>query len=401
MLLGPDRRHPARRSGLGARLRVRGRRSILGDTPRGTRAADAAPRVRLVLLANDITLRNLVPGELAKGFGFFQSKPATAFSPFAVTPDELGDAWRDGRVHLPLRTISQRRARRRSRRRAEMHFSFFDLIAHVARTRGFTAGTILGSGTVSNADRARGVSCLAERRAIEMIDGGKPLTPFMAAGDAVAIEMLDRRRARHLRAHRAAGGERMILYDYWRSSSAWRVRIALNLKGIPVRTAGGEPGAKDERRAAQRRVPRAEPAGSGAGADRRRPRPHQPFAHHPVDGDPRSTSRSAFPRRRCCPRDPALRARARQLAEIVNAGIQPLQNLALLERRAQGGRSATPAAVAREFIARGLAALEAVATETAGTFLVGDAPTHRRRLPGSAALRGPPLRRRSRGRPRR
>jgi fumarylacetoacetate (FAA) hydrolase len=163
---------------------------ILGDTPQGTRAADAHRHVQLVMLANDITLRRLVPDELAKGFGFFQSKPATAFSPFAVTPDELGGAWHDGRVHLPVRTtyngqlVGDPDA-------GEMHFSFFDLIAHIARTRAFTAGTILGSGTVSNADRARGVSCLVERRALEQIDGGSATTPFMAPGHTIAIEVRD------------------------------------------------------------------------------------------------------------------------------------------------------------------------------------------------------------------
>jgi fumarylacetoacetate (FAA) hydrolase len=163
---------------------------ILGDTPLGTRAADAGAHIRLVLLANDITLRKLVPDELAKGFGFFQSKPATAFSPFAVTPDELGDAWRDGRVHLPVRTIYNGTLVG-DPGAGEMHFSFFDLIAHIARTRAFGAGTILGSGTVSNADRARGVSCLVERRALEMIDGGHATTPFMSAGDTIAIELRD------------------------------------------------------------------------------------------------------------------------------------------------------------------------------------------------------------------
>ncbi len=115
-----------------------------------------------------------------------------------------------------------------------MHFSFFDLIAHLARTRDFCAGTILGSGTVSNDDPARGASCLAELRARETIATGKPATPFLAAGDRVTIEMRDAGRARYLRPHRPAGGERMIFYDYWRSSSAWRVRIALHLKQIPV-----------------------------------------------------------------------------------------------------------------------------------------------------------------------
>ena len=169
--------------------------AILGDTPRGTTAAEASGCVRLLMLANDVTLRNLVPVELAKGFGFFQSKPATAFSPFAVTPDELGGAWRDGRVHLRLRSIYNGALIGDPDAGPEMHFSFFDLVAHAARTRAFAAGTILGSGTVSNADRARGVSCLAERRAQEIIDGGAARTPFMKPGDTIAIEMLDERGA--------------------------------------------------------------------------------------------------------------------------------------------------------------------------------------------------------------
>jgi fumarylacetoacetate (FAA) hydrolase len=168
--------------------------AILGDVPLGTRAPDATRHVRLLLLANDVTLRNLVPDELAKGFGFFQSKPATAFSPFAATPDELGPAWRDARVHLRLRITYNGALVGDPEAGEEMHFSFADLVQHVARTRAFTAGTILGSGTISNADRARGVSCLAERRMLEIIDagpGGKPTTPFMKRGDRVAIEMLD------------------------------------------------------------------------------------------------------------------------------------------------------------------------------------------------------------------
>jgi fumarylacetoacetate (FAA) hydrolase len=164
---------------------------VLGDVPRGTRAAEAGPHVRLLLLANDVTLRNLVPDELAKSFGFFQSKPATAFSPFAVTPDEVGGAWRDGRVHLRLRSIYNGALAGDPEAGPEMHFSFHDLIAHIAKTRAFVAGTILGSGTVSNEDRARGVSCLAERRMIETIETGKPATPFMKVGDTIAIEMLD------------------------------------------------------------------------------------------------------------------------------------------------------------------------------------------------------------------
>jgi fumarylacetoacetate (FAA) hydrolase len=164
---------------------------ILGDVPQGTRANEAARHVRLVCLANDVTLRNLIPAELQKGFGFFQSKPATAFSPVAVTPDELGDAWRDGRVHLRLRTTYNGTLVGDPEAGPEMHFSFFDLIQHLSKTRSFTAGTVLGSGTVSNEDRARGISCLAERRMIEIIEGGGAKTPFMKAGDTVEIEMLD------------------------------------------------------------------------------------------------------------------------------------------------------------------------------------------------------------------
>ncbi|HVX94380.1 MAG TPA: fumarylacetoacetate hydrolase family protein [Polyangia bacterium] len=164
---------------------------ILGDTPCGTRAADAERHVRLLMLANDVTLRNLVPDELAKGFGFFLSKPATAFSPFAVTPDELGGAWRGGRVHLRLCTTYNGALAGDPEAGPEMHFSFHDLVAHMARTRAYGAGTILGSGTVSNADRAHGVSCLAERRALEVIDRGRAETPFMEPGDTIAIEMFD------------------------------------------------------------------------------------------------------------------------------------------------------------------------------------------------------------------
>jgi len=163
---------------------------ILGDVPLGTTAAQAAPHVRLVCLCNDVTLRNLAPRELAKGFGFLQSKPSSAFSPFAVTPDELGGAWRDGRLHLPLRVslngqlVGQADA-------GQMHFSFHDLVAHIARTRGFAAGTILGSGTVSNEDPARGVSCLFEKRMRELLETGAASTPWLTAGDVVRIEMQD------------------------------------------------------------------------------------------------------------------------------------------------------------------------------------------------------------------
>ncbi|MGK4002928.1 fumarylacetoacetate hydrolase family protein [Sorangium sp. So ce1036] len=164
---------------------------VLGDTPQGTTRDEAHRHIRLVLLANDVTLRNLVPSELAKGFGFFCSKPATAFSPFAITPDELGDAFRDGRVHLRLRSTYNGALVGDPEAGPEMHFSFFDLIAHITRTRGFTAGTLLGSGTVSNQDPARGVSCLAERRMLEILAYGAATTPFMKPGDTIMIEMLD------------------------------------------------------------------------------------------------------------------------------------------------------------------------------------------------------------------
>jgi fumarylacetoacetate (FAA) hydrolase len=164
---------------------------VLADTPLGVTPERAERYVRLLMLANDITLRNLVPAELEKGFGFFQSKPATAFSPFAVTPDELGAAWRDGRVHLRLRSTYNGALIGDPEAGTEMHFSFFDLISHITRTRAFTAGTILGSGTVSNSDRARGISCLAERRMIETIERGAPETPFLSYGDTIEIEMLD------------------------------------------------------------------------------------------------------------------------------------------------------------------------------------------------------------------
>jgi fumarylacetoacetate (FAA) hydrolase len=166
---------------------------ILDDVPLGTTREQAAEHIVLILLANDVTYRNLVPEELAKSFGFFQSKPATAFSPFAVTPDELGDAWSGGRLHLRVRTTLNGTLVGDTDAGPEMHFSFCDLIAHISKTRAFTAGTILGSGTVSNADRARGISCLAERRCLETIEHGKPQTPFLKAGDRVEIEALDAR----------------------------------------------------------------------------------------------------------------------------------------------------------------------------------------------------------------
>ncbi|HVP60742.1 MAG TPA: fumarylacetoacetate hydrolase family protein [Myxococcaceae bacterium] len=164
---------------------------VLGDVPLGTRAAEAGKYVRLVTQCNDVSLRNLIPAELAKGFGFFQSKPASAFGPFAVTPDELGPAWRDGRAQVRVRSTLNGRVVGDTEAGPEMHFSFFQLLEHVAKTRAFTAGTLLGSGTVSNEDRARGISCLAERRMIETIEQGKPTTPFMVVGDHIEVETFD------------------------------------------------------------------------------------------------------------------------------------------------------------------------------------------------------------------
>jgi fumarylacetoacetate (FAA) hydrolase len=164
---------------------------ILGDVPRGTKAAEAESYIRLVTICNDVSLRGLIPGELAKGFGFFVSKPATAFAPFAVTPDELGDHWKQGRLHRRMRSVHNGQLVGDTDAGPEMHFSFHQLIEHIAQSRAFTAGTILGSGTVSNHDRERGISCLAERRMIEIIEQGGAATPFMQVGDEIEIEMRD------------------------------------------------------------------------------------------------------------------------------------------------------------------------------------------------------------------
>jgi fumarylacetoacetate (FAA) hydrolase len=161
------------------------------DVPMGTKAGEAPRHIKLLTLVNDWSLRNLIPGELAKGFGFYQSKPATAFAPVAVTPDELGDAWRDSKVHLPLRSRINGQDFGHPDAGTDMTFSFADLVAHVTKTRRLGAGTIIGSGTVSNYDRSRGASCLAERRMLEQIEHGAPRTPFLEFGDRVAIEMLD------------------------------------------------------------------------------------------------------------------------------------------------------------------------------------------------------------------
>ncbi len=162
---------------------------ITGDLPMGVSPDAAIDGIRLLMLANDVSLRHLIPAELAKGFGFLQSKPATAFSPVAVTPDELGTAWQGGRVHLTLQTQWNGRKVGLCEAGPEMTFHFGQLIAHLATTRRVRAGSIVGSGTVSNKDWSRGYSCIAEKRAIETIESGAPVTEFMRYGDTVRIEM--------------------------------------------------------------------------------------------------------------------------------------------------------------------------------------------------------------------
>jgi len=164
---------------------------ITGDVTMGATPDDAHGQIRLLMLANDVSLRNLIPPELAKGFGFLQSKPATSFSPVAVTPDELGEAWRDGKVHLPLRSTWNGRLVGQPDAGTDMVFNFPQLIAHLAKTRNVRAGSIVGSGTVSNKDASRGYSCIAEQRCLETIEHGEPVTGFMRFGDTIRIEMLD------------------------------------------------------------------------------------------------------------------------------------------------------------------------------------------------------------------
>lgn len=160
--------------------------------PMGISPEAALEKVLLVLIVNDVSLRGLIPEELAQGFGFLQSKPSSAFAPFALTLDEVGDSWREGRLHLPLH-VELNGERFGDANAGEMHFNFGQLIAHLARTRNLSAGTIIGSGTVSNEDPGRGSSCLAEKRMIETIEAGKPATPFMKVGDRIKMEMRDTR----------------------------------------------------------------------------------------------------------------------------------------------------------------------------------------------------------------
>lgn len=175
---------------------------ITDDVPMGTEASSAASHIRLLMLVNDVSLRGLIPGELAKGFGFFQSKPSSAFSPIAVTPDELGDNWQDSKVHLPLLSYYNAALFGKPSAGQDMTFNFAQLVAHAAKTRNLGSGTIIGSGTVSNkqgtghgsaiAEGGVGYSCIAELRMIETIREGKPSTAFMSFGDTIKIEMFDK-----------------------------------------------------------------------------------------------------------------------------------------------------------------------------------------------------------------
>ncbi len=162
---------------------------VTDDVPMAVTPEAAASHIQLVGLVNDVSLRNLIPAELAKGFGFLQSKPRSALSPVFVTPDELGDAWQDSKVHLPLLTHINGEWFGAPEAGVDMQFNFAQLVAHAAKTRPLTAGTIVGSGTVANEDTSLGASCFAERRTVETLETGKPVTPFMRFGDTVRIEM--------------------------------------------------------------------------------------------------------------------------------------------------------------------------------------------------------------------
>ena len=164
---------------------------VTGDVPMGVSAEAARGRIRLVMLCNDVSLRNLIPAELAKGFGFFQGKPASSFAPVAVTPDELGEHWREGRVHRPMIVHWNGKKVGQPDAGTDMVFHFGQLIAHAAKTRNLRAGSIVGSGTVSNKDAKRGYCCIAEKRCLETIEHGAPQTEFMKYGDTVKIEMFD------------------------------------------------------------------------------------------------------------------------------------------------------------------------------------------------------------------
>ncbi|MDE2278306.1 MAG: fumarylacetoacetate hydrolase family protein [Xanthomonadaceae bacterium] len=164
---------------------------VTDDVPMAATPAEAAGHIQLVGLVNDVSLRGLIPGELAKGFGFLQSKPRSALSPVLVTPDELGDAWQGDKLHLPMRTWLNGQWFGEAECGVDMQFSFAQLVAHAAKTRPLTAGTLVGSGTIANQDTSKGASCLAEQRTVETLRDGKPATPFLKYGDTLRIEVTD------------------------------------------------------------------------------------------------------------------------------------------------------------------------------------------------------------------
>lgn len=164
---------------------------ITDEVPMGTSVKQAANHIKLILLVNDVSLRHLIPAELNKGFGFFQSKPSSSFSPVAITPDELGLSWDNQRLHLPLLSYLNGQLFGHPNAGIDMTFSFADLISHASKTRRLGPGTIIGSGTVSNLDRTKGSSCIAEKRMLEILSKGEASTPFMQFGDTIRIEMLN------------------------------------------------------------------------------------------------------------------------------------------------------------------------------------------------------------------
>jgi fumarylacetoacetate (FAA) hydrolase len=164
---------------------------VTDDVPMAVTPEQASKHIQLIGLINDVSLRGLIPGELAKGFGFVQSKPRSALSPVLVTPDELGDTWKDDKLHLPMRTWLNGEWFGEAECGVDMQFSFAQLVAHVAKTRPLTAGTIVGSGTIANEDTGKGASCLAEQRTVETLRDGKPTTPFMKFGDRLKIDVTD------------------------------------------------------------------------------------------------------------------------------------------------------------------------------------------------------------------
>ena len=165
---------------------------ITDDVPMAATPAQAAAHIQLIGLVNDVSLRGLIPGELAKGFGFLQSKPRSALSPVLVTPDELGDTWQGEKLHLPMRTWINEQWFGEAECGVDMQFDFGQLVAHAAKTRPLTAGTVVGSGTIANEDTSKGASCLAEQRTVETLRDGKPSTPFLKFGDRVKIDVTDR-----------------------------------------------------------------------------------------------------------------------------------------------------------------------------------------------------------------